>query len=148
MLTYRQFQVLELTAQGRTQKEISRELKISLSAIRDYSKDIRRRLNALSMPHAVAQAVGRRAQLGMPSWTAHDLRRTVLTQMGKLGIPPLVRGHVANHRTITKAGVTLGVYDQWSYEAEKRQALDLWADRLQAIIEGKGADVLPMRREA
>ncbi|MFW6028059.1 MAG: tyrosine-type recombinase/integrase [bacterium] len=99
-------------------------------------------------PHAVAQAVGRRAQLGMPAWTAHDLRRTALTQMGKLGIPPLVRGHVANHRTITKAGVTLGVYDQWSYEGEKREALDMWADRLQAIIAGQGAEVVPMRKGA
>jgi integrase len=99
-------------------------------------------------PHAVAQAVGRRAQLGMPAWTAHDLRRTVLTQMGKLGIPPLVRGHVANHRTITKAGVTLGVYDQWSYDGEKRQALDLWADRLQAIIAGQGADVVALKARA
>jgi hypothetical protein len=39
---------------------------------------------------------------------------------------------------VTKATVTLKVYQQYTYEAEKRQALDLWAERLQAIIDGQG----------
>jgi integrase len=69
-------------------------------------------------------------------WTAHDIRRTVLTKMAELGIPPIVLGHVANHRTTTKAGVTLGVYVQHAYEHEKREALELWATRLQGIISG------------
>jgi integrase len=71
-------------------------------------------------------------------WTAHDLRRTALTGMAKLGIAPIVIGHVANHRTTTKAGITLGIYIQHEYEREKRQALDLWADRLEGIISGSG----------
>jgi len=36
----------------------------------------------------------------------------------------------------------LGVYVQHQYEREKREALELWADRLQAIIEGGGAEVV------
>src|SRR5262249_39745495 len=58
-------------------------------------------------------------QIGIAQWTAHDLRRTALTQMAKLGVAPIVLGHVANHRTTTKAGVTLGVYVQHQYEKEK-----------------------------
>jgi len=77
-------------------------------------------------------------------WTAHDLRRTALTGMAKLGVAPIVLGHVANHRTTTKAGVTLGIYVQHAYEREKREALELWADRLQGIISG-GAEVVSMR---
>ena len=77
-------------------------------------------------------------QFGLPQWTAHDLRRTVLTKMAELGIPPIVLGHVANHRTTTKAGVTLGVYVQHAYAREKREALELWANRLQGIICGAG----------
>ena len=65
-------------------------------------------------------------QFGLPQWTAHDLRRTVLTKMAELGIPPIVLGHVANHRTTTKAGITLGVYVHHAYEREKREALDDW----------------------
>jgi integrase len=82
---------------------------------------------------------------GMPHWTAHDLRRTVVTRMGELGIAPIVRAHVVNHRTATRAGITLGVYDHYDYAKEKREALNLWATHLDAIVQG-GAKVLPMRR--
>ena len=54
--------------------------------------------------------------------------------MARLGVAPIVLGHVANHRTTTRAGVTLAVYSQYTYGAEVRAALDLWAERLQAII--------------
>jgi integrase len=73
-------------------------------------------------------------QFGLPRWTAHDLRRTTLTGMAKLGIAPIVIGHVANHRTTTKAGVTLGVYVTYDFEDEKRDALSRWASRLQTIV--------------
>jgi integrase len=78
-------------------------------------------------------------------WTAHDLRRTVLTKLAELGVPPIVLGHIANHRTTTKAGMTLSVYVHHQYEREKREALELWADRLQGIISGS-AKVIAIRR--
>jgi integrase len=84
-------------------------------------------------------------QFGLAHWSAHDLRRTALTKMAELGIAPIVLGHVANHRTTTKAGMTLSVYVHHQYEREKREALELWADRLQGIVSG-GADVVPMLR--
>jgi integrase len=77
--------------------------------------------------------------IGIVRWTPHDLRRSTLTQMAKLGVEPIVIGHVANHRTTTKAGVTLAIYVKHSYEVEKRRALELWADRLQAIVDGNAA---------
>ena len=67
-------------------------------------------------------------------YTPHDLRRTALTGMARLGIEPIVLGHIANHLTTTKAGVTLGVYVQHAYEAEKRRALDLWAEHLLMVV--------------
>jgi integrase len=93
---------------------------------------------------AVARFV-ERAQFGISDWTPHDLRRTALTQMAALGVEPVVLGHVANHRTATRAGITLAVYVKFSYEREKRAALDLWADRLSAIVGGTGTRVVPMR---
>jgi integrase len=96
---------------------------------------------------AVARFVGRaQTKFGIiPTWVAHDLRRSVITFMAALGIPPIVLGHVANHRTTTRAGVTLAVYSQYDYAKEKRAALDLWADRLAAILDDKpAAVVLPM----
>ena len=78
-------------------------------------------------------------RFGVQGWTAHDLRRTALTGMARLGVAPMVLGHVANHRTTTKAGVTFGVYVQHGFEQEKRAALDLWGDRLLAIVGDKAA---------
>ena len=68
--------------------------------------------------------------------------------MARLGVAPIVLGHVANHRTTTRAGVTLSVYSHYEYDKEKRQALDLWADRLTAIVGGKTATIAPLRRKA
>jgi integrase len=84
-------------------------------------------------------------RIGIAQWSAHDLRRTALTKMAELGVAPIVLGHIANHRTTTKAGITLGVYVQHAYEREKRDALELWANRLQGIISGSGK-VVAMRR--
>jgi integrase len=89
----------------------------------------------LSIDQAQVSSIIHYNQLGLaPRWTAHDCRRSALTGMAKLGIAPIVIGHVANHRTTTKAGVTLGVYVHHAYEDEKRDALSRWATRLQNII--------------
>ena len=66
--------------------------------------------------------------------------------MARLGVAPIVLGHVANHRTTTRAGgFTLAVYSQYTYK-EKRAALDLWSDRLTAIIGHKpSATGVPLR---
>ena len=83
---------------------------------------------------------------GIAPWSAHDLRRSALTGMARLGIAPIVLGHVANHRTTTRAGVTLAVYSQYTYDKEKRAALDLWAERLAAIVGKRRAEGVPIRR--
>jgi len=95
--------------------------------------------------HAVSKTI-RLAQdrFGLPQWTAHDLRRTAVTGMAKLGVSPIVLGHVINHRSVTKAGTTLSVYSQYDYGKEKSEALELWADRLVGIV--GGAKLLPMRK--
>jgi integrase len=98
-------------------------------------------------PEAVAQALLYKIdRLPVQDWTAHDLRRTVCTHLAKMGVPPLHIGAVVNHRQVTKGGVTLGVYVQYDYAKEKREALNIWADRLAAIVSGGGAKIIPMHR--
>jgi integrase len=106
---------------------------------------------------ALARSVGRAREttkdrplgrFGIAAWSAHDLRRTCLTNLARLGVSPHVIAHIANHRSVTKSGVTFAVYVMHSYEGEKRAALELWADRLAAIVGGTGADVAPLRRKA
>jgi integrase len=85
-------------------------------------------------------------QFGIPHWTCHDLRRSAITHMAGLGVPPITLAHVANHRTLTHGSVTMAVYARYDYGREKRETLQLWADRLAAIVGDKpSAAVLAMR---
>ena len=86
--------------------------------------------------HAVAKTITKaQDRFGLDHWTAHDLRRTVISNMAKLGVAPIVLGHIINHRSVTKAGVTLAHYVQYDYAKEKREALYLWADRLTTLVQ-------------
>jgi integrase len=99
--------------------------------------------------HQISDLVTRnQTAINIEHWTAHDLRRTVITHMAQLGVTPIVLSAVANHRTGTKAGITLQVYSQYSYDKEKRDALNLWADRLAAIIRGEPAITAPRLRRS
>jgi hypothetical protein len=46
--------------------------------------------------------------------------------MASIGVTRIVIGRILNHadRSIT------GIYDRYSYDAEKRVALELWSERL------------------
>jgi integrase len=86
-----------------------------------------------------------RNRFGVASFSPHDLRRTALTGMAGLGVLPHVISWVANHRSGTHAGVTANVYIKHTYDGEKRTALDLWSDRVRALVSGKpAAKVIPL----
>lgn len=73
------------------------------------------------------------AQTALPAWVLHDLRRTAVTLMAEMGISPHVVEAVVNHISGAKAGVA-GVYNRATYAAEKRLALQAWADKVDAIV--------------
>jgi integrase len=68
---------------------------------------------------------------GVPSWTLHDLRRTMVTMMNeKLGIAPHVVEAVVNHVSgLAKAGVA-GVYNRALYLDDRKHALTEWSRHL------------------
>jgi integrase len=70
--------------------------------------------------------------------TLHDLRRTVATNLQKLGVRLEVTEAVLNHVSGSRKGI-VGVYQRHEYSDEKRAALDAWARRLDAIVTGAGA---------
>lgn len=80
--------------------------------------------------------------IGVP-FTAHDLRRSVASGLGELGVSTDTIGLVLNHR---KPGVTARHYDLSRRETAKRDALQQWADHVDAIVSGKAGKVIPMRR--
>ena len=60
------------------------------------------------------------------SFVLHDLRRTAASNMTSMGISRLVVGKILNH---AESGVTR-VYDRHSYDAEKREALEMWGRKV------------------
>jgi integrase len=84
-----------------------------------------------------AAAAGRPLQ----PWRLHDLRRSMRSGLGRLGVAPHVAEMVIGH---AQSGVQ-GIYDRYRYEAEIAQALAAWAEFLTAIIEGRRSTVVPLR---
>lgn len=64
---------------------------------------------------------------GMPPWTPKDLRRTVKTRMGELGIPKSIRDRIQNHALVD---VSTKHYDRYDYLPDKREALETWGTNL------------------
>ena len=79
---------------------------------------------------ALQKAAERIKKASNVEFVPHDLRRTAATSMTSMGISRLVVSKILNH---VESGVT-AIYDRHSYDTEKRQALDLWADKLDAIL--------------
>lgn len=97
--------------------------------------------------NAIAKAARLKLQVAKSPWTPHDIRRTVATGMAAMDIAPHIIEAVLNHISGFKAGVA-GVYNRNTYEPEKRRALDMWAERLDAIVTRRPAVVTPLRRES
>jgi len=78
---------------------------------------------------ALQNAHGEKAKL--KPWRLHDIRRTVATRLGDLGVLPHVVEAILNHISGHKAGVA-GIYNRAIYAPEKRAALETWADYIAA----------------
>ena len=73
----------------------------------------------------------------------HDLRRTVRTNMSALRVPPHIAEACLGH-------VVTGIqkhYDRWTYLDEKGEAFELWAGKVERLINpGSNVERLPRRR--
>lgn len=67
------------------------------------------------------------------SFRGHDLRRTVASGIAEAGIQRDHISHVLNHRSATRNTVT-AIYDRYSYDREKRQALEAWERALMRTV--------------
>lgn len=90
-------------------------------------KDGTKHIRISSLSHAMRNNID---MLGVEPFTPHDLRRTAASQMAGMGISRLVIARILNH---AESGVT-AIYDRHSYDNEKREALDAWAERIGEII--------------
>jgi hypothetical protein len=73
----------------------------------------------------------------------HDLRRTIRSALSALRIPQNVAEAVLGH---VPPGI-IGTYDTHEYLDEKREALELWAKRLDVIVNpDRVGNVVALRR--
>lgn len=79
---------------------------------------------------AIGQAVRKnREAMAVAHFTPHDLRRTAASHIAELRIPPHVISKILNH---TDRSVT-AIYNRYLYFDEKKEALEVWSQRLTEI---------------
>jgi integrase len=72
-------------------------------------------------------------QSGVTGWRLHDLRRTCVSGMARLGVAPHVADKILNHQAGTISGVA-AVYQRHEFLTERRAALDLWGAHIAQIL--------------
>jgi integrase len=85
------------------------------------------------------------AEMDLPAWRIHDLRRTAVTGMAELGIRPDVIELCVNHVSGTRGGIA-GVYNRSELLPERRLALERWAVQVQGIVSGEPAKVVQLHK--
>jgi integrase len=70
---------------------------------------------------------------GVTGWRLHDLRRTCVSGMARLGVAPHVADKILNHQAGAISGVA-AVYQRHDFLSERRQALDLWGSHIGKIL--------------
>jgi hypothetical protein len=62
------------------------------------------------------------------------LRRTIVSGIARLGVPPHVADKILNHQAGTISGVA-AVYQRHDFLAERKEALDRWGAHVEQIIQ-------------
>jgi integrase len=70
---------------------------------------------------------------GVIAWRLHDLRRTCVSGMARLGIAPHVADKILNHQSGTISGVA-AVYQRHEFLPERQEALERWGIHTARII--------------
>jgi len=79
-----------------------------------------------------------RAAMGVTSADVimHDLRRTVATNLERMGFSHAIIAAVLSHNKAVQYGGTTYHYTHYCYREEKQEALGCWADRVEALVAG------------
>jgi integrase len=70
---------------------------------------------------------------GVTGWRFHDLRRTCVSGMARLGVAPHVADKILNHQSGTISGVA-AVYQRHQFLAERKEALERWGSHVAHIV--------------
>ena len=85
-------------------------------------------LDENALPRAIKRIQNR---VGIPEWTAHDLRRTFATQLGEtLHIDPVVIEKCLGH----KMPRIMATYNKNDMLPQRKEALEQWAHKIEELI--------------
>jgi hypothetical protein len=84
---------------------------------------------------------------GVTQWRLHDLRRTCVSGMARIGIAPHVADKILNHQGGTISGVA-AVYQRHEFQLERKEALILWGSHLAELVAGAGIPNRPQQQAA
>jgi integrase len=73
-------------------------------------------------------------------WCIHDLRRTMATRMGDLGILPHIVEKCLSHKMV---GV-MAVYNHQDYLPERKAAFSAWGDQLQRLFSSGSGNIIEL----
>lgn len=73
-------------------------------------------------------------------WGFHDLRRTAVTTMARLGVDPTLADRVIGH---SQRGV-MATYQRFDFTKERRHALTVWAEFLDGLTSERESNVVPI----
>jgi integrase len=71
------------------------------------------------------------AEAGLAHWTPHDLRRTVRTGLGRLGVDQEIAELMLNH---APGDELAAIYDRGDYWARRREAAERWARHVLGLV--------------
>lgn len=92
--------------------------------------------------NALSRAIARiQERIGIPKWTAHDLRRTFATHLGEtLRIDPVVIEKCLGH----KMPRIMATYNKNEMLIERREALNSWSNQIESITINK--NIIPFKQ--
>jgi integrase len=96
----------------------------------DY-KHVARRLAQSTRANIIAAPKAQRGARDRADIRGHDLRRTAASLMASGGVPRFVISRILNHSE--EKDIT-SVYDRYSYDAEKKAAMEFWDRQLTAVL--------------
>ena len=88
---------------------------------------------------AIAKAIRRiQTRVGIPQWTAHDLRRTFATQLGEaLHVDPVVVEKCLGH----KMPKIMATYNKNEMLPQRKEALNQWANYIESLLQNNVASI-------
>ena len=115
------------------------------SPISGWSKT-KAQLDKLMLAVAREGAESDSAEVAIPRWTIHDLRRTCASGMQRLGVRVEVTERCLNHLSGSYQGI-VGTYQRDPMLDERREALQRWADHVAGLVSDSSSNVVTLRKK-